>query len=282
MIYPRGANSSNHYSGNPRHHRLPLHTGILGLGTGRREDIEPGGATEGIDAVEGGGMNVPDAGERDDADGFGGNHRIPGIGIGPDGEFGEAVAGIDEGSGGPMNVYDLCGERGADEDASHGLLGRREQSFGDRDRTRLGFRICGWIELSFPDAGVEGGRPGDSAVEHGREREPAGTGTVQRFVFHGVGFGEDDERVGVRDGVLRHRLHRDGSDERDGGVHGVAVHVRVQQAGGFDRKEGTGGERQQPGGVLGHGDGVRCRVLRERERREIEGPERVREQRDVL
>ena len=127
-------------------------------------------------------MNVPDAGERGDADGFGGRHRVPRIRAGPDGEFGEAVTGIDPGSGGPMNVYDLCGERGTDEDAGHGVPRRREQSRRYRDRTRGvsrgGDGVGGGFELFREDTGVEGGRTGDSAVEYRKQREPAGTGTL--------------------------------------------------------------------------------------------------------
>ena len=83
--------------------------------------------------MEGSGMNLPDAGERGDADGFGGDDRVPGLCPGPGGGAREAVPGFDSGSFGRLNVYYVRGERGTDKDAGDGIPGRREQGHGDRD-----------------------------------------------------------------------------------------------------------------------------------------------------
>ncbi len=181
MIHARGARHSYHDTRHPRHHRLPLHPGIFRFGTGRFPDIEPVEPAKGAGPVEGGGMNVSHAGERGDADGFGGYHRIPGIGIGPDRGYGEAFALIHPGSGGYGDVYDLRDERGPDEDAGHGVFGGREQGCRDRDGSGgsgIGIGLGGRFELLFEGSRVEGGRLGDSAFQYRREREPAGAGAL--------------------------------------------------------------------------------------------------------
>ncbi len=143
--------------------------------------------------MESSGGNLSHAGERGDADGFWSSHRVPGVREGPGGGTRETVSGFDSGSARFVNAYDVRGERGTDENAGDGVLGGREQSHGNRDDpgdSRGGRGVGGRVELFRAYPGVEGGRLGNSAVEHRGQCQPAGAGTVRRPELHGAGHNQ--------------------------------------------------------------------------------------------